>query len=431
MTVCRGRLLVVDDAPDTVEVLERNLAAAGYTVLTAANVRQALTILEGTAVDVVITDLKMPGGSGMDLVRHVRDNCRETVVLMITGYPSIDGAVEAVKSGAEDFLPKPFTDDELDRAVQAAFAKLRRHRAMDVEPHAGGSPALVGSSPAMHRLRRLLDRVAGMDSPVLLLGESGVGRQTVARALHYGGRRAAHSFVFTSVAAMAAEHQESEIFGRSDAAATGGGLLGAARGGSLVLGEVAALTLEAQAHLATLLAPPETRLLATSCRDLQALVERGLFRKDLFYRLSVSTLSVPPLRERGDDILELAGWFARRVASEAGRPMPQFSDRAALALRSYSWPGNVRELESVVERLVLTAETPTIDAVDLPALMRFSALRQSSTPRTLAEVEAEHIAAVLAQVGGNRSRAAEILGIDRKTLREKVRRAAPPQDDDE
>jgi DNA-binding NtrC family response regulator len=437
----KERILVVDDSAPTLEVLQRNLSAEGYQVLTAAGVAKAVELLEATKVDLVITDLKMPKVGGMDLVRHVRDNFRDTEVMMITGYPSIEGAVQAIKMGAEEYLAKPFTDEELSVAVRRTLDKLRIRRCGG---HLGvQTPAiphgLMGESEVMRKVLRSVTKAASTSATVLITGESGTGKELVARAIHYGSARSAAPFVPVNCGGIPDGLLESELFGHVKGAFTGAtesraGFFHAADGGTIFLDEVSETSASMQVKLLRVLQDKEVymvgssrprkvdvRILAATNKDLLGLVKKGGFRKDLFYRLNVIPIVLPPLRERGDDILLLATHFAQRFAVEPGRSQPRFSERAMAVLRDFDWPGNVRELENVVQRLVLMTDGEIIDAPDLPPLMRFSVLRRTGLDRSLADVEAEYVSNVLASVGGNKSRAAEILGIDRKTLREKLR----------
>ncbi len=437
----KEQILVVDDAPETLEVLQRNLASKGYRVFTAPGVTEAIHILDATAVDLVITDLKMPKISGLDLIRHVRENFKDTEVMMITGYPSIGGAVEAVRSGAEDYLVKPFTDDELFAAVSRALNKLHVRRTGDnhhpppLPTHLG----LIGESEAMKKVSLAISKATTTLATVLITGESGSGKELAARAIHYNSQRASASFVPVNCGGIPEELLESELFGHLKGAFTGAtetraGFFQTADGGTIFLDEVSETSLGMQVKLLRVLQDKEVcmvgssrtrkvdvRILAATNKDLQALVKKGLFRQDLYFRLNVITLDIPPLRERGDDILLLIKHFATQFAEELGKPIPHFSENALEVLRNYHWPGNVRELENVVQRLLVMTEGDLIEVPDLPSLMRFSALRGTGLDRTLAQVEAEYIRNVLASVDGNKSRAAEILGIDRKTLREKLK----------
>ncbi len=440
MQAAHERILVVDDAPDTLEILRRNLISQGYEVETAASVADAIEVLAARPVDLVVTDFKMPGASGLDLVRHVRENLRDTEVMMITGYPSVEGAVAAVKTGAEDYLAKPFTDDELFAAARRALARLDARRASRAVPARRGPAGwLIGDSPVMREVFDAIARASTTAATVMITGESGTGKELVARAIHYGSRRAAAPFVPVNCGAIPESLQESELFGYARGAFTGAvetraGLFQTADGGTIFLDEVGETSHSMQVRLLRVLQEKEVcmvgsdkprkvdvRVIAATNKDLPGLVAKGVVREDLFYRLNVLSIAIPPLRDRGGDILLLAGHFAAKFAREQDRTPPRFSDRAVEALLGYAWPGNVRELENLVQRLVVMNDSDVVEAPDLPVHMRFSAVRDSGLDRNLAEVEAEHIRRVLAHVGGNKTRAAQILGIDRKTLREKLK----------
>jgi two-component system response regulator HydG len=435
------RILIVDDSKDTLEVLQRNLTSEGYQVFTAPGVAEAITILEGTPVDLVITDLKMPKVSGLDLVRHVRENYKDTEVMMITGYATIGGAVEAVKTGAEEYLPKPFTDEELIAAVARAIDKLRLRRIGQAEVSRIRPPShgLVGESEAMQKVLGAIDKAASTVATVLITGESGTGKELVARAIHYRSDRASSPFVPVNCGGIPESLLESELFGHVKGAFTGAtesraGFFQTADGGTIFLDEISETSLSMQVKLLRVLQEKEVcmvgssktrrvdvRIIAATNKDLLSLVNKGVFREDLFYRLNVITIGIPPLRERGDDILLLINYVIKKYATELGKPTPRFSERALQVLSQYQWPGNVRELENVIQRLIIMSEDELIEVPDLPSLMRFSALRVPGLNRTLAEVEVEHIGNVLASVDGNKTKAAEVLGIDRKTLREKLK----------
>lgn len=438
----KDSILAVDDSPATLELLQRNLAAEGYVVFTAANAAEAIKILDVTPIDLVVTDLKMPGLSGVHLVRHIRENFRDMEVMIITGYPSVKGAVEAMKTGAEEYLVKPFTDEELLSAVARTLNKLHMrktiHRLPKQKPVA--TDGLVGESPAMATVRDFIARAAHTAATVLIFGESGTGKELVARAIHYGSKRISAPFVPVNCGAIPGELLESELFGHIKGAFTGAtetraGFFQTADGGTIFLDEISETSLAMQVKLLRVLQDKEVcmvgsgrtrkvdvRILASTNKDLATLVEKGLFREDLFYRINVINIDLPPLRERDNDVILLAQHFMKKYSEELGKPVHRFSDRALQILRKYHWPGNVRELENVIQRLVVMTDEDPIDAPDLPELMRFSALGHGNLNRTLAEVGAEYIQNVFASVKGNKTRAAEILGIDRKTLREKLSR---------
>ncbi len=438
----RENILVVDDAQATVEVLQRNLSAKGYRVFTASSTPEATQVLEASSVDLVITDLKMPGPSGLDLVRHVRQNHADTEVMMITGYATVEGAVEAVKSGAEEYLSKPFTDEELFSAVALALEKLHvrraaRHEAL-VTPRA--PMGIIGESDAIREVFQTISKAARTAATVLVTGESGTGKELVARAIHYSGKRAASSFVTVNCGGIPENLLESELFGHVKGAFTGAvetraGFFQTADGGTIFLDEVSEMSLGMQVKLLRTLQEKEVymvgsakphqvdvRVLAASNKNLEVMIEKETFREDLYYRLNVIPINLPTLRDREDDILLLIQHFARMFAEQADRPVPAFSDEALTMLRNYHWPGNVRELQNVIHRLVVMVDGDLIDVPDLPDLMRVSVPRKSSFKRPLADVEVEYICNVVESVDGNKTRAAEILGIDRKTLREKLKK---------
>lgn len=445
-SVDRERILVVDDSPQTLELLQRNLKSEGYQVFAAGSVAEAIRVLETTTVDLVITDLKMPQVSGMDLVRHVRENYKDTEVMTITGYPSIEGAVKAIKIGAEEYLTKPFTDEELFSAVRRTLDKLHLRRLGQAELQKTPSSAygLIGESAAVRRVFGAIAKTASTSATVLISGESGTGKELVARAIHYSSSRASAPFVPVNCGGIPEGLLESELFGHVKGAFTGAtesraGFFQTADGGTIFLDEISDTSLSMQSKLLRVLEDKEVymvgasrsrkvdvRVIAATNKDLANLAGKRAFREDLYFRLNVLTIAMPPLRERGDDILLLAHHFVTKFAREYGKQTPRFSDNAMQVLLQYHWPGNVRELENVIQRLVIMTDEDVIEVSDLPSLMRFTPLRGSGLNRTLAEVEAEYIQNVLANVNGNKTKAAEILGIDRKTLRDKLKKSQEP-----
>jgi DNA-binding NtrC family response regulator len=449
MTAARkNRILVVDDAPTTLDILERNLSSRGHLVLTASNVADAVRVLESSPVDLVITDYKMPKISGLDLIRHVRENCFDTEVIMITGYASVKGAVEAVKMGADEYLPKPFTDEELFAAVERALNKralktMVKGRKSRVSPDSYG---IIGESNAVRNMLAQIGKASASSATVLVLGESGTGKELVARAIHYSSKRASAPFVPVNCGAIPEKLLESELFGYVKGAFTGAtesraGFFQTADGGTIFLDEVNEMSPAMQVKLLRVLQDKhvcmvgarktqkiDIRIVASSNKDLQSLVRKELFREDLFFRLNVVSITVPPLRTRKEDIPLLVSHFGAKFARELGKPEPVFPAETMEIFMNYAWPGNVRELENLVQRMIIMAEGKTVSIPDLPPAMRFSALSGPVPFRSLAEEEAGYIRMVLASVGGNKSRAAEILGIDRKTLRDKIKRALTPED---
>ncbi len=439
----KKRILLVDDTPVMLEVLERTLAAEGFQVFTFPGVAEAVDFLNTTRVDLVVTDMRMPKATGLDLVRHVRENLKDTAVLMITGYPSIEGAVQAIKTGAEDYLAKPFTDGEFLAAVSRVLAKLDLRKGGRHEPSAAPQ-GFVGVSEAMQKVYRAISKAGRTQATVLISGESGTGKELVARAIHYGSPRAAEPFVAVNCGGIPEGLIESELFGHLKGAFTGAvstraGFFHTADGGAIFLDEIGEMSPAVQVKLLRVLEGREirmvgadrptrvdVRILAATNKDLSLLVEKGSFREDLFYRLKVVTIAVPPLRQRGDDILLLTRHFAAKFAQELGKSPPRLSDGVLQAFKDHSWPGNVRELENAVRGLVVMTEGDFIDVPDLPPTMRFSAWKGTGLDRPLAELEAEHIRNVLASVGGNKTRAAEILGISRRTIQEKLKKRPPP-----
>ena len=434
------RILIVDDSPATLEVMSRNLTNQGYQVSTAPSVLEAIAFLDEHQVDLVITDYMMPKISGLELMKHVRENVRDTEIIMITGYASVEGAVEAMKVGAEEYLSKPFTDEELFDAVRRALDKLAMKRATRSLPgrDARDQYGILGNSEAIRELRNLISKVASTPATVLVTGESGTGKELVARAVHYSGNRSNKPFVPVNCGGIPESLLESELFGYVKGAFTGagetrGGFFHTADGGTIFLDEVGEMSLTMQVKLLRVLQEKEVtmlgstrpqkvdiRVIAATNKDLPFLVQKGLFREDLYFRLNIITINTPPLRELGNDILLLTQFFTRKYAEEMGKAVASYSEKALEILRDYHWPGNVRELQNTIQRLVVMSDGDTIQIPDLPSLMRYTVDRRGGVNRTLEEVEWEHILNVLASVDNNKSRAADILGISRKTLHRKL-----------
>jgi two-component system, NtrC family, response regulator HydG len=414
----RARVLVVDDAPDTLELIERNLLSQGYEVTTAGDARQALAVLGATPVDLLVTDVRMPGLSGMDLIREVRERHPGIEIVVITGYATVEGAVEALRTGAWDYLAKPFTDEELFQAVARALAR----RAAAPEPAGAEAHGLIGRSRAMRALHAALAAAAQQDGPVLLHGEPGSGRESAARVVHaLAGRDG--PFVRLSLGARPAPAGAPERLADAVQRAAGGTLyladLDAAPGG--MAAEVAGRLAPARRGAAS----GRAALVASSSVG-PAGLERLFARCGALPRFA-AVVAIPPLRERGDDVLELARYFLAEASRALGVAARAIGPAAAQALRVYAWPGNVRELRAAIMPLALAARDGPVVVGELPPGPAGAAVAEPGPPGTLAAAEREHIERALRAAGGNKSRAAAMLGIDRKTLRDKLR-PAPPED---
>ena len=436
----KATILAVDDSPATLEVISRHLTGAGYVVHTCGSVEEAGSFLDDNSVDLIITDYKMPRANGLELIKYVRDNFKDTEIMMITGYPSISGAVEAMRDGAGEYLAKPFTGEELLSVVRRILDKQDRRRAAHSENQELSAFGIIGNCPEMQAVYALIRKAAQTSANVFISGESGTGKELVARAVHYNSDRRASAFVPVNCSAIPDTLLESELFGHVKGAFTGAkdsraGFFEIANGGTIFLDEIGDASPNLQAKLLRVMQSKEfcmvgssrtrtvdTRIIAATHKDLKRLVAQGQFREDLFYRIHVVEIRLPSLAERRDDILMLTNHFLRKFAQDMNRDVPRVTDEALDALAQYAWPGNVRELENLLQRLVIVGDGPVIDITDLPESMRFSITRGRHGDKTLAEVEADHIRGVLARTGDNKTRAAEILGIDRKTLREKLKR---------
>lgn len=434
------RILAVDDSRSTLEVLKRNLMPEGYEVYTCERVAEALPLMEEFDIDLVITDYRMPQATGMELIKHVRDNHPNTEIMMITGYPSIPGAVEAIKDGAGEYLAKPFTTEELLSAVGRIVDRLQRRRVLATPDTPPDNFGIIGSSSEMDLVFNRIGKAAATDANVLIPGDSGTGKELVARAVHYNSNRRSSSFVPVNCTAIPDSLVESELFGHVKGAFTGAkdgraGFFEIANGGSIFLDEIGDASPNMQAKLLRVIQSKEfckvgssrvqkvdTRILAATHKNLKQMVEEGTFREDLYYRINVVDIPVPALADRGDDLLALVHYFLNKFSKAMHRTPPGLSEEVWQALKNHTWPGNVRELENLVQRLVVIVDHDPIEVTDLPDSMRFTLPRERNVNRSLADVEQEHILNVLTMAGGNKTRAAEILGINRKTLREKLKR---------
>ena len=441
------RVLVVEDDDAMRDLLVEELAEAGFQVQAAANGREGVERVRREPVDLVITDLRMPEVDGFDLIRDVVATPHSPHIVMITAFGSIETAIRAVKLGAYDYITKPFEMEELILVADKALAErsLRRQVARlqrEVEERYG-LDGIVARSEAMREILTLVSRVAVSNVSVLITGESGTGKELVARAIHYNSDRAAGPFVAVNLAAVPGNLIESELFGHKRGAFTDArhdrvGMFEEASGGTIFLDEIGELALELQAKLLRVLQEGEirplgaakvqtvdVRVVAATNRDLEEMMQEGRFREDLYYRLNVIEVALPPLRQRPEDIVPLAEHLLARAATKRGTRAARLSPAAQRVLLAYHWPGNVRELGNVLERGMALCQAGEIQVDDLPSQVREQkeedALAEAVARRlTLDQLEREYIHRVLADEGGNKTRAAQRLGLDRKTLYRKL-----------
>jgi len=453
------RLLILDDEALFLETLERIFRREGFEVTTTTTGSVAIRHIERHPVDVVLADIVMPGMDGLTFLAHVRGKPDPPEVVMLTAHATIETAVRAMKEGAYDYLQKPAAVDEIEKVVRKAFEhrRLQRENRQLARMLSRHDPYgdLVGTSPAMAELRRLIERVAPTDTTVLITGESGVGKELIARRIHAASRRADGPFLAVNCGSLRPELLENELFGHVAGAFTGAtrpaaGLFEEADGGTLLIDEIGEMALELQPTFLRVLETGEfkplgqprprrttARILAATNRDLARAVEEGRFRSDLFYRLDVFRIDVPPLRAHKEDIPALAEHLLRRLQPERERPR-RLTTRALEALVAHDWPGNVRELKNALERGLIMARGDEIDLADLPPLSRTGSAPPdpgsgtlSATPAgtgapppegesdpflPLDELERRQIVRALERTGGNKTAAARLLGISLRSL---------------
>lgn len=441
----RKTVLVVDDERELLMSLEKVLAKEGYRVLTAERPRQALEILRSEPVDVVLSDLRMPEMSGTELLRECKKIAPEAEVIMLTAYGTVESAVEAMKEGAYDFITKPFKRVTVVKAIEKALEKQAlsrenlylRQQLESVRP----KEQIIGKSPAIMRVLDLVRRVAPTNTTVLITGESGTGKELVARMIHQYSPRKNAPFVAINCGAIPENLIESELFGHVKGAFTGAtrdkdGLFKVANGGTLFLDEVCTIPLNLQVRLLRAIEEKEflpvggtrpvrvdVRILAASNRDLEKEVEEGRFREDLFYRLNVVNIEIPPLRERKEDIPLLVEHFVERHNRTLGKRVKGVDPETMSVLVNYEWKGNVRELENVIERAMILCDEDVIRVHHLPPnLAQFAgqAVRSDRLKDAVREFERQHIYRVLERVGFDKLYAAKILGLSQSSLYRKL-----------
>jgi DNA-binding NtrC family response regulator len=446
------KVFIVDDEKEMVDLVQLGLKKRGFTVVPLMSGADALAAMTEHDVDVVVTDLNMKGMTGLELCQRIVADRPDIPVIVLTAFGSFETAVGAIRAGAYDFVTKPVEIEALAIAIRRAAEKRQLRgevkRLREVVASTRGRGALIGGSPAMQQIYQLIDQVSTTDATVLITGESGTGKEVVAREIHHRSRRKDAPFVAVNCAAVPEALLESELFGHAKGAFTDAktarqGLFQQAHGGTLLLDEIGEMALALQPKLLRALQerkvrpvgseaelPIDVRLLTATNRDLDEMVEAKAFREDLYYRINVIHIPLPPLRARGGDVLMLAQHMLRQFAAVFEKNVVGLSPAAAERLMAYDWPGNVRELGNCLERAVALAHFEEIQVEDRP-----EKLRKGSTPRTTAlagnempelltleEVERRHVLRVLEACHGNRTDAAKVLGLDRKTLYRKLLR---------
>jgi DNA-binding NtrC family response regulator len=440
-------ILVVDDEKIMQDSLARILTKEGYKVQPASSGEEALQKFDIEPFDIVLLDIKMPGIGGIETLRRLKEVDPGVTILIVTGYPSIDTAVKAIKLGAYDYITKPFTPDALRIAINRALERkslltenlhLRRQLKAKSE-----SDTIIGQSEAMRNIYELVRRTAPTDSTVLITGESGTGKELIARAIHTYSLRQDKEFITVDCSALVETLLESELFGHVKGSFTGAiqakyGSFELANGGTFFFDEIGNLSLDIQAKLLRVIQEKEikpvggektvkvdVRIIAATNQDLKQAIARKSFREDLYYRLNVVPIQIPPLRERKEDIPPLANHFLQKYNKKRKIPVTNVEPEAMNLLTSYDWPGNVRELENAIERALILEDGDTLLPRCFPWIggqKQGKALLTSSTDYSLEEMEKEHIRRVLDKTNGHRGQAATLLGIDRKTLYTKVRK---------
>ncbi len=440
MQLKKENILVVDDDIHILELLQRHLQSWNYHVFKAMSVKEAVMILRDTQVDLLITDLKMPEVDGFELIKFVSEHYPKLPKLVITGYPSVQGSLEAIKSGVLDFLTKPFTKEELKIAFDKALKLSKGNNKKTSSETMDGNSSyneIIGASNEIKKVIQIIERVKDNKATVFIKGESGTGKELVARAIHYEGKFSRAPFIAVNCGAIPENLLEAELFGYTKGAFTGAetnreGFFQAANGGTIFLDEIGNASLAVQLRLLRVLQEKEVvrlgaskaekidvRIIAATNSDLKDLIQKQSFREDLFYRLTVVEIHIPPLRKRKDDIPLLIDKFLFKYGMEYKDRFIKISLDVLNVLKRYDWPGNIRELENIIQRAVIMCDK-TIDIQHLPEHLKYSINIPTGELVPLRVIERQYIEKVLRATGNNKTRAAEILQIDRKTIRQKL-----------
>ena len=442
-----ANILVVDDDQNILKVLKNLLEKEGFEILTASDVDTALPIIDKRDLDLIVTDLKMPGKSGMDLLTYSQGRRPNVPIIMITAYGNIEAAVAAIKKGAYDFITKPFDENELLNVIEKAISESDMNKEListyfDKE---GSFSEIIGKTLAIQKVLQTIKKIARTDSTVLITGETGVGKELIAREIHIGSHRRNHPFVKVNCAAIPETLLESELFGYEKGAFTGAvtnkpGRFEIAQEGTIFLDEIGDMSLHLQAKLLSVVQDKafervggvktikvDMRFIAATNQDLQSAVQSGKFRSDLFYRLNVVPIHIPPLRERKEDLVSLVAYFLKKSTTKYQKRIPHISPEVMASFSHYDWPGNIREVENILERMVLMSETHTLSVDQLPSEIRGTV--QTISGPTLKEkmenishgAEKQMILDALNKTNQNRTRAAKLLSISRRTLQNKIK----------
>ena len=440
MQLRKENILIVDDDVNILELLQRHLQSLNYHVFKAVSVKEAVSILRDSTIDLLITDLKMPELDGSELIKFVSEHYPKMPKLVVTGYPSVQDSLAAIKSGVVDYLTKPFTKDELKMALDKCLVNsdseaqsLKNHIINNGKPYG----EIIGHSDKINDVIQIIERVKNNKATVFIKGESGTGKELVARAIHYQGKFSRAPFIAVNCGGIPENLLESELFGYLKGAFTGAetnreGFFQAANGGTIFLDEIGNASLTVQSRLLRVLQEKEVvkvgatkaekvdlRIIAATNSDLRDMIQKQTFREDLYYRLTVVEIDVAPLRQRKDDIKLLVDKFLFKYGVEYKDGYVKITPEALKILERYDWPGNIRELENIIQRAVILCDK-TVEVIHLPAHLKYTLQHASETLQPLKVIEKQYIEKVLRATGNNKTKAAEILQIDRKTIRQKL-----------
>lgn len=441
MSLIKENILIVDDNYDMLDLIQRHLKSFNYRTYKASSVNEAIDVLKYNDINLLITDLNMPDINGIELLKYTEEHYPLIPKLVITGLNSIDNAVTAIKSGALDYLNKPFTSDELKKVIENSFIKIKtslkvlsnKRNTITDNNYSG----ITGQSHQFKNTIEIIERVKDNKVNVLIEGESGTGKELIAKAIHYKGAYATLPFISVNCGAIPENLIESELFGYAKGAFTGAveskiGLFQAASGGTLFLDEIGSAPLTVQTRLLRVIQEKEitkigsrdtekinARIICATNNDLHQMVQQGTFREDLYYRINVINIKTIPLRDRKEDLLLLVNSFIKKYALEYNKPEIAIHEKVLEILFRYSWPGNIRELENMIQRMIIMADD-VIDIKHIPEHLKYQISEKTVLFKSLKEYEKEQIIKVLAAVGNNKTKAAKILQIDRKTLNQKI-----------